>query len=107
MAGQRKEPPPVPAEYDVIIVGGGFAAIGAALGAKQAAPNARILIIESEACLGGAATHRGVLSVCGIYTCDDAPKKVVGGVWDLLYPLLLEEGGVTLRPTRHRGVFLV
>ena len=38
--------------YDVIIVGGGLAGIGAAISAKQASPTSSVLIIESEGCLG-------------------------------------------------------
>ncbi|KAF1985669.1 FAD/NAD(P)-binding domain-containing protein [Aulographum hederae CBS 113979] len=93
--------------YDVIVVGGGWAGIGAAIGAKQAAPHSRVLIIESEACLGGASTHRGVLALCGLYTCDGTQRKVVGGVWDELRPKLEERGAVSRKPISHRGTFLV
>ena len=48
--------------YDVVVVGGGAAGIGAAIGARNASPAARILLIETEGCLGGAATPRGVVS---------------------------------------------
>lgn len=37
--------------YDVIVVGGGSAGIGAAWGAAKA--GASVLIVESEGCLGG------------------------------------------------------
>ena len=37
--------------YDVIVVGGGTAGIGAAWGAAKA--GASVLIVESEGCLGG------------------------------------------------------
>lgn len=93
--------------YDVIIVGGGFAGVGAAIGARQALPLGRILLLESESCLGGAGTHRGVYSLCGLYTCTDRPKRTVGSIWDLLHKLLLQIGATGLKPTRHRGVFQV
>ncbi|KAG9252422.1 uncharacterized protein F5Z01DRAFT_227940 [Emericellopsis atlantica] len=91
--------------YDVIIVGGGFAGVGAAIGARQALPTGRILVLESESCLGGAGTPRGVYSLCGLWTCTDRPPRTVGAIWDDLHKLLLETGATTLKPTRHRGVF--
>lgn len=75
--------------FDVIIVGGGAAGIGAAIGAKQAAPAARVLIVESEGCLGGAGTHRGVNSFCGIYSVGPNPRRVVGGIWDEIHSRLV------------------
>lgn len=94
-------------DFDVIIVGGGAAGIAAAVGARQAAPQARILLLESEGCLGGAATHRGVVSYCGLFTVDDHPRQAVGRIWDVLRERLLELGGTGIRPVRHRGVFQV
>jgi cation diffusion facilitator CzcD-associated flavoprotein CzcO len=93
--------------FDVIIVGGGAAGIGAAIGARQSAPDARILIIESQACLGGAATHRGVVSYCGLFTLNEKPRKAVGAVWEDLKRRLLEVNGTTEKPVRHRGIFQV
>ncbi|KAH6686841.1 FAD dependent oxidoreductase-domain-containing protein [Plectosphaerella plurivora] len=94
--------------YDVIIVGGGFAGVGAAIGARQALPSGgRILLLESESCLGGAGTHRGVYSLCGLYTCTELPRRTVGAIWDDLHKLLLETGATGLKPTRHRGVFQI
>lgn len=92
-------------EYEVVIVGGGAAGIGAAVGARQAAPDARILLVESESCLGGAATHRGVVSYCGLFTIEDNPRQAVGAVWEEIRDKLLPMAGTSERPVRHRGIF--
>ncbi|KAK5168132.1 uncharacterized protein LTR77_006700 [Saxophila tyrrhenica] len=84
--------------YDVIIVGGGAAGIGAAVGARQAVPASRILIIESEGFLGGAGTHRGVNSFCGIYSVGPDPKRVVGKIWDDVHSRLVSVGAAAADP---------
>ena len=94
-------------EHDVIVVGGGAAGIAAAIGARQADTMARILVVESESCLGGAATHRGVVSYCGLFTLEQRPRIAVGGVWNDIQRRLLAVGGTTKRPSRHRGIFQV
>lgn len=47
-------------EYDLIIIGGGSAGIGACLAAATAAPAASILLIERDRLLGGTSTTGGV-----------------------------------------------
>lgn len=87
-------------KYDVIIVGGGLAGVGAAIGARQASPASSVLVVESEGCLGGAATHRGVLSFCGLYSVEDEPRRAVGRIWSEIHERLVEERAAAESPDR-------
>ena len=90
--------------YDVVVVGGGAAGVGAAVGA--ALTGARTLLIESAGCLGGAATLKCVQTYCGLYTIGDAPRPVVAGVAATVVEKLRKIGGAS-GPMKFRGVFLV
>ena len=79
-------------EYDVIVIGGGAAGVGAAAGASQA--GARSLLIERGPCLGGAATQKNVLTYCGLYTQSDPPMQAVGGVASAVLDQLRRLGGI-------------
>lgn len=53
-------------KYDVIVVGGGFAGVGAAIAAAR--ENRRVLLIEQSGALGGAATNSLVMPYMPYYT---------------------------------------
>jgi FAD dependent oxidoreductase len=75
--------------YDVVVVGGGSAGVGAAIGAAQA--GASVHLIERHPFLGGAATASSVLSYCGFF--DQRHELVVGGVGGDLLSRLRAGGG--------------
>ena len=91
-------------EFDMIVVGGGAAGVGAAVGASLA--GAKTLLVESSGSLGGAASLRGVITYCGVYTFEDRPRQVVYGVMQQILERLERRRAIT-GPHRHRGVFLV
>ncbi|MGP3683415.1 FAD-dependent oxidoreductase [Streptomyces sp. IBSNAI002] len=75
--------------FDVIVVGGGSAGIGAAVGAVQA--GARTRLVEKHAYLGGAATASGVSIYCGFF--DQRRRRVVAGVGEQVLRRLRAAGG--------------
>ncbi len=66
-------------DYDIVIVGGGPAGVGAALAAAK--NGLRTAIVERHSMLGGNWTSGYVLSILGVYTYDGT-TKIVGGIAD-------------------------
>ena len=91
---------PIVGKYDVIVVGGGIAGVGAALGARR--NGCKVLMIEKSVMLGGLAT----LGFIAYYLplCDGHGKKVTGGIAEELLHLSIKYGYNTLAPEWKDGV---
>jgi hypothetical protein len=90
---------PIAGRYDVIVVGGGMAGIGAALAARR--HGCRVLVIEKSVMLGGLAT----LGFIAYYLplCDGRGKKVTGGIAEELLHLSIKYGYNDLAPEWKDG----
>lgn len=85
---------PLLAEVDVLVVGSGSAGSVAAIAAART--GARTMVVERYGFMGGTSTS--VLDTFyGFYT-PGVPKKVVGGIPDLVVKKLRERGEAFLRP---------
>ena len=106
MAGRKKmdvvketNQVPIVGKYDVIVVGGGIAGVGAALAARR--NGCKVLLIEKSVVLGGLAT----LGFIAYYLplCDGRGKKVSGGIAEELLHLSIKYGYSTLAPEWEDG----
>ncbi len=83
---------------DVLVVGSGSAGASAAIAAAKA--GADTLLVERYGFMGGVSTQ--VLDTFyGFYTPGSAPRKVVGGVPDLVVDALKDRGAMLLRPNTY------
>jgi ribulose 1,5-bisphosphate synthetase/thiazole synthase len=105
----------VMAETDVLVVGGGPAGIGSAMGAAQT--GAKVLLVEQYGFLGGCATAGLVLTMASYYTSSNQPltqpkaltlfpldhgegTPIIGGVLsELVERLILANGAVAPSPS--------
>ena len=78
----------VAGEYDLVIVGGGIAGIGAALAARRS--GCKTLIVEKSVMMGGLAT----LGMIAWYLplCDGRGRKIIGGIAEELLHLSIKYG---------------
>ena len=86
-------------KYDVVVVGGGPAGIGAAFSSAEL--GMKTAIIERHGMLGGNWTNAYVLSILGVYTYS-GKTKIVGGIADKIISRLKKAGGTI----GHSGNFV-
>ncbi len=81
---------PVVDEVDVLVVGGGAAGIGAAIGAAQC--GASVALVEYFGALGGLLTN-GYVTNCEAGVAISGDKILIKGVFDKLVTRMVEKGG--------------
>ena len=92
----KNEYAPLYGEYDVVVVGGGMAGVGAAVAAGRA--GARTILIENTSALGGLATM-GIVNI---------PLDFLSGLGKELFDCLVEVNGLWRRntdPEKHKLIF--
>ena len=92
---------PIKYECDVLVAGGGFAGISAALSAARCAramgQEARVILLERGFMLGGLATA-GLVTIY-LALCDGRGNKVARGIAEELFMLSIKHGAEARYPT--------
>jgi hypothetical protein len=87
---------PVAGEYDVIVVGGGPAGMGAAI--ASARNGMKTLIVEQFNCLGGVATAGGHAQM-NTYTESGTSRRILGGIaYEIARKLCEMDVGAQIKP---------
>ena len=97
----RSQRVPVKEKYDIAIVGGGPAGVGAALAARR--QRKKVLLVEKSVMLGGLATL-GLIVFYNPPLDDGKGRKLVGGIAEELMHLSVKYGFRSLAPQWTKGV---
>lgn len=84
---------------DILVIGGGSAGCMAALAAAQSTEY-KVMLVERYGFLGGTSTQM-LDTFYGFFTPGEAPKKIVGGLPDLVVNELDKCGEIFLRPNTY------
>lgn len=90
---------PIYKEADVLVIGAGSSGCSAALAARKTA-DISVLLIDRGGFPGGISTQ-ALDTFYGFFTPGEAPKKVAGGIGDLVVNALDAAGAVFLRPNTY------
>jgi hypothetical protein len=86
-------------EIDILVIGAGSAGCVAALSAAQSRKH-KVLLVERYGFFGGTSTQM-LDTFYGFFTPSETPKKIVGGLPDLVVNTLDHLGEVFLRPNTY------
>jgi hypothetical protein len=86
-------------DIDVLVIGAGSAGCVAALSAAQSKEH-KVLLVERYGFFGGTSTQM-LDTFYGFFTPSETPKKIVGGLPDLVVNTLNNLGEVFLRPNTY------
>lgn len=86
-------------DTDIVVAGGGAAGVIAAVAAAR--NGAKVMLVESQNCLGGSRTATGVDTFYGFFMPGDNPRKIVGGIADEVIERLGIEKAVFARPNTY------